>query len=109
MFCQYCGTEMADAANFCHKCGNDRRNTAVVRQQPSYELCHLDTKMGFLGDVVIAAVGDHEIARLPLSHWASERPKVWRTLESQLIAEGWEPLAWGPGGDVIVMRRPKRT
>lgn len=106
MYCQYCGTELPDAANFCYKCGRDRRQPTGKQQPPTYEVCFIDVLFGAVG----AFVGEHyrtrqEIARVD---YTFDSDRALQKLVARLAAEGWEVLTFNKEGTVTSMRRLKR-
>ncbi|HEY4942462.1 MAG TPA: zinc ribbon domain-containing protein [Rhizomicrobium sp.] len=60
MYCQGCGTELSDEANFCSKCGRPQKPGialpgAATPTPAIYEVC--DTRYQFLGGRPISTIG----------------------------------------------------
>ena len=103
MYCQYCGTELPDAANYCLTCGKPRRQPVVAEGQPAYEVCTFKVVREFFLLSTVAFVVEGKQVTVPRGDHRDLMKDA-----AQLVAEGWEPVSWDDRGLPLVLRRPKR-
>jgi hypothetical protein len=108
MFCQKCGTELPDSANFCSHCG-EPQNGSLSQGAPkweTYQIEHQYVKLGRFGGrglkfvaKVIGPSGTHIAAESPaVKMGGGVLPNIMRkddmeafeNLMSRLLALGWE-------------------
>ncbi len=112
MYCQKCGTQLPDDANFCLKCGAAQRTQAKSPLgSKSYEVCYLKIKSGLLNSKWEAWVGKNKIAESSLwsqilalenQHLVIEKNSE---LVAQLMSDGWVTQTTNDSGWVITMNR----
>ena len=103
MFCNNCGTELPEEANFCSNCGKPQKPD-VLAEVAKWETCEIERgivgKSGIFRDNVFAfnakAIGPQGVYTagessqfIDIEH--AEEKKIVEDLINKLVESGWEP------------------
>ena len=105
MFCNNCGTEIPDEANFCWKCGRPQKEGVKV-EEPKYETCeifYIIVHEGIFGNKSVFKAeaigpkgkynaGQTEIFSIDQMIFKSRHGVIHDGLISKLVKDGWDML-----------------